>query len=47
MEYFRYGLVIKGNEKLVIRLKYEEDVYLNNYIVSVKLMRFFIVFVLK
>lgn len=31
VEYSRHGSVIKGNEKPVIRSKYEEDVYLNNH----------------
>lgn len=47
MEYSRHGSVIKGNEKPVIRSKYEEDVYLNNHTVSVQLMTPFTVPVLK
>lgn len=31
VEYSRYGKVIKGQEKQIIRSKYEEDVYLNNH----------------
>lgn len=47
MEYSRHGSVIKGNEKPVIRSKYEEDVYLNNHTVSVQLMTPFTVPVQK
>ncbi|KAJ9583053.1 hypothetical protein L9F63_022595 [Diploptera punctata] len=31
VEYSRYGKIIKGQEKQVIRSKYEEDIYLNNH----------------
>ncbi|KAK3595833.1 hypothetical protein CHS0354_014653 [Potamilus streckersoni] len=31
VEYSRHGTVIKGEEKPVIRSKYEEDVYINNH----------------
>ncbi|XP_048746628.1 pre-mRNA-splicing factor SLU7-like [Ostrea edulis] len=31
VEYSRHGSVIKGNEKPVVRSKYEEDVYINNH----------------
>ncbi|XP_076103199.1 pre-mRNA-splicing factor SLU7-like [Mytilus galloprovincialis] len=31
VEYSRHGTIIKGNEKPVIRSKYEEDVYINNH----------------
>lgn len=31
VEYSRYGKIIKGQEKQVIRSKYEEDVYINNH----------------
>lgn len=31
VEYSRHGTVIKGNEKPIIRSKYEEDVYINNH----------------
>lgn len=31
IEYSRYGKVIKGQEKPIIRSRYEEDVYLNNH----------------
>lgn len=31
VEYSRYGTVIKGREKEIIRSRYEEDVYINNH----------------
>lgn len=31
VEYSRYGKVIKGQEKPIIRSRYEEDVYINNH----------------
>lgn len=31
VEYSRSGKVIKGAEKLIIRSKYEEDVFINNH----------------
>lgn len=34
VEYSRQGNVIKGDEKPVIRSKYEEDVHINNHTVS-------------
>lgn len=33
MEYSRTGVVIKGQEKAVIRSRYEEDVFFNNHTV--------------
>lgn len=35
VEYSRHGTVIKGQEKAVVRSKYEEDVLINNHTVSV------------
>lgn len=34
IEYARDGQILKGNEKPVIRSKYEEDIYINNHTVS-------------
>lgn len=31
VEYSRYGNIIKGAEKEVVRSRYEEDVYINNH----------------
>lgn len=36
MEYSRQGQVIKGNEKVIVKSKYEEDVYINNHTVSIE-----------
>jgi len=33
VEYSRTGMVVKGQEKAVIKSRYEEDVYFNNHTV--------------